>query len=65
MVLTNARILQVSGLKKHYHGRWEASITHEGKTHYLGLFDKPEAALASRNQKAQELGFGQYMLPSE
>lgn len=38
-------------------GRWQASIKHNGKNHYLGLYDAPEtAAEAYRNAASQMFG---------
>jgi hypothetical protein len=52
-----------SGLKgAHWHrkaGRWTATVWHEGKCIYLGLFDTPEEAHAAYCKTAEEL-YGEF-----
>ena len=36
-------------------GKWKAQITAQGKVHYLGTFDTPEAAAHAYNEAAQSM----------
>lgn len=48
------------GVKKHNcTGKWQASITHNGKFYYLGIYQKKEEAAIAYNEKAKEL-FGEF-----
>jgi hypothetical protein len=38
-------------------GKWEASVGHNGKKQYLGLFTNPEEAAAVAARRRAELGF--------
>lgn len=40
-------------------GKFQAVVTHEGRRHYLGLFDAPDQASAAAGAKRDEL-FGSY-----
>jgi hypothetical protein len=40
-------------------GKWKSTITHNGKTHYLGRFDSAEEAAQKYDEKAKEF-FGEF-----
>jgi hypothetical protein len=44
--------------------KWVARVSHNGKYHHLGYFDKLEDALKARQEKANKL-FGEYVHSSE
>jgi hypothetical protein len=43
------------GARRHSKGRWEADVTHNGKTIYLGLFDTREQAAEAARVRRLEL----------
>lgn len=47
------------GVAKHSDGKWQATLTREGRRYYLGLYKTAEEAAEAYNEKAREL-FGSF-----